>query len=313
MGTTTGSASVPGLARTAADASLVTRAGAYVALTKPRIIELLLVTTVPPMVLAAGGWPGLGLILATLVGGTLVAGAANAFNMVWDRDMDAVMARTRSRPLPAGIVSSAQAVVFASALAIVGTVWLWVLVGALPALLTLSALVFYVLVYTIVLKRRTVQNIVIGGAAGAVPVLVGWAAVTGDVAAPAWVLFAVVVLWTPPHFWALAIVCDRDYAAAGVPMLPVVRGRGAAARGSLHYAVLTAATSLALPLVDSRVGWLYVVAAAVLGGLFVLRAIRMVRDPRPAVARKLFTFSVAYLAALFAALVVDQLVRTPGM
>jgi heme o synthase len=282
--------------------------GAYVALTKPRIIELLLVTTVPPMFLAAGGWPGGWLIAATLIGGTITAGAANAFNMVRDRDIDAVMARTRSRPLPAGTVSVRGAVVFASVLAVVGPAFLWWTVNPLAAGLTTAAMAYYVGVYSWWLKRTTVQNIVIGGAAGAVPALVGWAAVTGTVPLAAWLLFTVVFLWTPPHFWALAIVCDRDYAAVAVPMLPVVHGREETGRRSLRYAVATVATSLALPLADDRVGVVYLAVAAICGALFIQRAVRMRRTPTPPVARRLFTFSITYLAVVFGALVVDQLV-----
>ncbi len=289
------------------------RARPYVALTKPRIVELLLVTTVPAMFLAARGWPGGWLLLATLVGGTLTAGAANTFNMVWDRDIDGLMGRTRSRPLPAGAVSPARALVFGAVLAVAGPTWLWVLVGPLPAVLTTAGMVFYVLVYTVWLKRRTVHNIVIGGAAGAVPALVGWAAVTGSLSPAAWLLFAVVFLWTPPHFWALAVVCERDYAAATVPMLPVVAGRPETARRSLRYAVATVVASLALPLVDPAVGWLYLVAASCLGALFLGRAAGFRADPTPRTARPLFTFSITYLGALSLALVLDQALPPAGV
>jgi heme o synthase len=293
-------------------ATLRAAVGDYVALTKPRIIELLLVTTVPPMFLAAGGWPGGWLIVATLVGGTLTAGAANVFNMVRDRDIDALMLRTRDRPLPAGRVTAGRAVVFGSVLGVLGPVWLWLTVNPLAAVLTTAAMAFYVGVYSWWLKRTTVQNIVIGGAAGAVPALVGWAAVTGTLGAGAWVLFAVVFLWTPPHFWALAIVCDRDYATAAVPMLPVVHGRAEAARRSLRYTAATVACSLLLPLADGRAGGLYVIAAVVLGGLFLARAVRMRQDPSPPVARRLFTFSITYLALLFGAVIIDQMLRGSG-
>jgi heme o synthase len=282
------------------------RVAPYVALTKPRIIELLLVTTVPAMFLAARGWPGGRLIAATLVGGTLTAGAANAFNMVYDRDIDAVMTRTRSRPIPAGQVSPARALGFASVLAVVGPLWLWAVVGPLPAALTAGGMVFYVGVYTCWLKRATVQNIVIGGAAGAVPALVGWAAVTGELSAAAWLLFAVVFLWTPPHFWALAVICAEDYAEVAVPMLPVVHGRAEAARRSLRYAVATVTASLLLPIADPAVGWLYLLAASCLGALFVGRAAQFRTDPSPRRARPLFAFSITYLAVLSLALVLDQ-------
>jgi heme o synthase len=284
---------------------------AYVALTKPRIIELLLVTTVPPMFLAAGGWPGGWLILATLVGGTLTAGAANVFNMVRDRDIDAVMVRTRERPLPAGQVSVWGALAFATVLGTVGPLMLWWTVNGLAAALTTAAMAFYVLVYSCWLKRTTVHNIVIGGAAGAVPALVGWAAVTGSLSPAAWVLFMVVFLWTPPHFWALAIVCDGDYESAAVPMLPVVHGRTEAARRSVRYAAATVGVSFLLPLTDPHVGLVYLAASALLGALFVLRAVQLHRDPRPAVARPLFTYSIVYLALLFAAVVADQVIPLP--
>jgi heme o synthase len=279
----------------------------FVALTKPRIIELLLVTTVPPMIVAAGGWPGSRLVAATLLGGMLTAGSANAFNMVRDRDIDAVMVRTRDRPLPAGRVSVRAALVFALALGLVGVASLWATVGWLPAALATGALVFYVVVYSCWLKRATVHNIVIGGAAGAVPALIGWAAVTGTLAPAAWVLFAVVVLWTPPHFWALAIICDRDYDAAGVPMLPTVAGCAEAGRRSARYAIATVAASLALPFATTEVGIVYVATATVAGAAFITRSVRMWRAPVPGVARRLFTFSIAYLSVLFAAVAIDPL------
>jgi heme o synthase len=284
---------------------------AYVALTKPRIIELLLVTTVPPMFLAAGGWPSGWLVVATLVGGTLTAGAANVFNMVRDRDIDAVMARTRHRPIPAGEVGVGQAAVFGAALGIVGVLLLWATAGPLPAVLAAGAMAFYVLVYSYWLKRVTVHNIVIGGAAGAAPCLIGWAAVTGTVDPAAWVLFAVVFLWTPPHFWALAIVCERDYASAEVPMLPSVSGSVVAARRSLGYAVATVAASLALVLVEPRVGVVYVAVAVSVGVVFLARAVRLVRRPEPTEARRLFGFSIIYLAVLFLSVAVDQVVHWP--
>jgi heme o synthase len=285
--------------------------GAYVALTKPRIIELLLVTTVPPMFLAAGGWPSGWLVLATLVGGTLTAGAANVFNMVRDRDIDAVMARTRNRPIPAGEVGVGQAVAFGSVIGTAGVLLLWAVAGTLAAALAAGAMGFYVGVYSYWLKRTTVHNIVIGGAAGAAPCLIGWAAVTGTIEPAALVLFLVVFLWTPPHFWALAIVCERDYASAEVPMLPSVSGSQVAAWRSLRYAVGTVVASLALVVVEPRVGALYVAAAVAVGSLFLLRAARLVRRPEPAEARGLFGYSILYLAVLFVAVAVDQVVHWP--
>jgi heme o synthase len=283
-------------------------AAAYIALTKPRIIELLLITTVPPMFLAAGGWPGAWLIAATLIGGTVTAGAANVLNMVRDRDIDALMVRTRNRPLPTGRVSVGRALAFGGMLGVAGPVWLWWTVGGLAAALAVAAMAFYVGVYSYWLKRTTVHNIVIGGAAGAVPALIGWAAVTGELAPGAWVLFGVVFLWTPPHFWALAIVCERDYASAAVPMLPVVHGRQETARRSLRYAAATVGASLLLPLVDARVGPVYLAVAVTLGAMLLHRSIRLRRQPTPPVARRVFTFSITYLAVLFVALVADQVV-----
>jgi heme o synthase len=280
--------------------------GAYVALTKPRIIELLLITTIPAMVLAAGGWPGTWLVLATLVGGTLSAGGANALNSYYDRDIDQVMRRTSRRPLPRHRIDPRKAVWFGWALGAAGFAVLWSTTNLLAALVSTAALLFYVFVYTRWLKRSTDQNIVIGGAAGAAPVLVGWAAVTGGLDLPAWIMFAIVFAWTPPHFWALALRYERDYAAAGVPMLPVTRGVAATTRQMLAYTALMILFSLALvPVAGLR--WPYLVAALVLGGWFLVESVRVIRRPERAMA--LFTFSTVYLAALFGAMVVDVLVR----
>ncbi len=245
---------------------------AYVALTKPRIIELLLVTTVPTMVLAKRGIPSIWLIAAVMIGGTLAAGGANAINMYLDRDIDDVMRRTRNRPLPRHAVSPGRAVAFGIGLSIISFAWLWATVNLLSALLAASAIAFYVFVYTLWLKRTTPQNIVIGGAAGSVPVLVAWASVTGTVEIPALVLFAIVFYWTPPHFWALALRYQGDYAAANVPMLPVVRGEAETARQILLYTLVLVAVSLLL-FPAARMGLIYLVAAAVLGGAFVWYAI----------------------------------------
>ena len=259
-----------------ARAGALHRVRAYVMLTKPRVIELLLVTTVPSMVLAEQGWPSLGLVLAVLLGGTLAAGGANTINCFIERDRDQVMQRTHARPLPQGEVSPVAALVFGLVLEVFAFVWLTVTANLLAAALAVSATLFYVFVYTIWLKPRSDQNIVIGGAAGAVPVLVGWAAVTGSLAAPAWVLFAVIFLWTPPHFWALAVRYRDDYERAGIPMLPVVRGLRAAGRQIALYSFLVVAASLVLPLVGD-VGWIYTVAAALLGAWFIVAALRLVR------------------------------------
>lgn len=281
-----------------------TRFGAYVALTKPRIIELLLITTVPSMVLASGAWPGTWLVVVTLIGGTLSAGGANALNMYYDRDIDEVMRRTRARPLARHEVPSRNALSFGVALGVAGFVWLWVFTTLLAGLISTAALLFYVFVYTVKLKRSTVQNIVIGGAAGAAPTLVGWAAVTGSVGVPAWVLFVVVFYWTPPHFWALAIRYKDDYSAAGVPMLPVVVGTAATARRMLLYTGLMVGVSLLLvPL--GAMSWIYLTAAVVLGAWFLWDTWRVVREPDQAM--RLFTTSTVYLSALFASVMLDVL------
>jgi protoheme IX farnesyltransferase len=282
--------------------------GAYVRLTKPRVIELLLVTTVPAMVLADGRLPSLALIGAVLLGGAMAAGGANTINCWIERDRDQVMRRTHGRPLPTGEIQPVQALAFGLVLEAAAFAWLWATVNLLSAALAVSAMLFYVFVYTIWLKPRSPQNIVIGGAAGAVPVLVGWASVTGRLEAPAWVLFAIVFCWTPPHFWALALKYHDDYAAAGIPMLPVVRGAKAAARQILVYAVVVVAVTLTLVAV-ADVGWIYLAAAIVLGVLFVVQAFRLERDASPQRAIKLFMFSNTYLALLFAAVAVDTLVH----
>lgn len=280
------------------------RLRAYVALTKPRIIELLLITTIPSMVLAAGRWPGTWLVLATLIGGSLSAGGANALNMFYDRDIDEVMRRTRSRPLARNEVPPRNAFVFGIVLGVAGFVWLTVFANLLAASIATAALLFYVFVYTRRLKRSTVQNIVIGGAAGAAPTLVGWAAVSGSVGLPAWVLFLIVFYWTPPHFWALALRYREDYAAAGVPMLPVVAGVEATTRRMLLYTGLMVGVSLLLvPL--GAMSWIYLLAASVLGGWFLWDTWRVVRKPDQAM--RLFTTSTIYLSALFASVVLDVL------
>lgn len=270
----------------------------YASLTKPRIVELLLITTVPAMLAAAGGWPGAGLIAATVVGGALVSGSAHATNMVIDTDIDAAMRRTAHRPLPSGRITPGAALGFAGVLLVVGTALLLQVAGWLAAALTVGAWAWYVGVYTLWLKRRSDQNIVIGGVAGAAPPLIGWAAVTGSVGAPALVLFTLVVLWTPIHFWSLAIGTGQDYARASVPMLPVVRGPAVAARHGLGYALATVTTSLLLPL-SGVGGWWYLAAAAVLGAGFLTRVVALVRRPEPDVAWRSFHACNLYLALLF--------------
>jgi len=281
------------------------RLASYIALTKPRIIELLLITTVPSMVLAANGWPGTWLVVATLIGGTLSAGGANVLNSYVDRDIDVVMKRTHRRPLAQHEVTPRNALIFGIVLGLAGFGWLWATTNLLAALLSTAALLFYVFVYTVALKRSTVHNIVIGGAAGAAPTLVGWAAVTGAVAVPAWVLFFIVFYWTPPHFWALAVRYKDDYEKAGVPMLPAVAGVEATTRRMLLYTGLMVGVSLLLvPL--GGMSWIYLVAALGLGGWFLWDTWRVYRDPDRAM--RLFTTSTVYLSVLFAAVMLDVLI-----
>jgi protoheme IX farnesyltransferase len=282
--------------------------GAYIALTKPRIIELLLITTIPTMILADQGLPRLGLIAETLVGGALAAGGANAINMYIDRDIDRLMPRTQGRPLVTGVMTPTAALVFALVLEVVAFLELWTLVNPLSAVLTLSASAFYVFVYTIWLKRTSKQNIVIGGAAGAVPVLVGWTAVTDRLTWAPVVLFVVMFLWTPPHFWALAIRYREDYAAAEVPMLPVVETLQVTSDRILAYTVvLWAMTLVVVPV--AHTGLIYGLTALVLGALFVWFGIDLRRTPNPANAMRLFGFSITYVTLLFTALAADTLVR----
>ena len=282
--------------------------GGYVALMKLRVVELLLITTVPTMVLAEGGWPSFSLILITLVGGTLAAGGANAINMYIDRDIDGLMERTKNRPLVTGLIAPRNALVFAVALEIVAFAVLWAGTNLLAACLCMSATLFYVFVYSIWLKRTSKQNIVIGGAAGAVPVLVGWAAVTNSLAWEPWLLFLVIFLWTPPHFWALAIRHSDEYRAAGVPMLPVVESEKKVASAMTTYCAATVVASLALIWV-ADLGPVYAVTAAVLGALFLGGTIALGRSPSAAGSMRLFSFSITYLSVLFVALTLDVLVR----
>ncbi|HEV3401796.1 MAG TPA: heme o synthase [Acidimicrobiales bacterium] len=282
------------------------RAAAYLALTKPRIVELLLVTTVPTMVVAERGLPSGWLVLATLVGGALAAAGANAINMYLDRDIDSLMKRTRGRPLVTGEISPANALAFAVILEVVAAIELWVLVNPLSALLAVGATLFYVFVYTLWLKRTSSSNIVIGGAAGAVPVLVGWAAVTGSLGLAPLVLFAIIFYWTPPHFWALAIRYREDYAAADVPMLPVVTSFAATARRIVLYTlVLWGVSILFWPVGD--MGDIYLAAAIVLGGIFTWHATQLARQGTPERAMRLFGWSITYVTLLFGAMAVDQL------
>jgi protoheme IX farnesyltransferase len=287
---------------------------AYIALTKPRIIETLLVTTVPTMILAAGGMPPLLTTVTTVVGGTLAAGSANALNCYLDRDIDVVMNRTAHRPLATGVIPPRHAMIFSLVLGIASVVLLATLVNLLAAAMALAAILFYVFVYTLLLKRRTSQNIVWGGIAGCMPVLIGWAAVTGGVSWEPMVLFGVIFLWTPPHYWPLSMRFRDDYAAAGVPMLPVVASDVTVARQSVFYAWAMVAISLLLAPVT---GVVYLGTALVAGGAFLLEAHRLLGRARRAEAgenlklapMRLFHLSITYLTLLFTAVALDPFLR----
>ena len=293
------------------DRSWRTTIGPYIALTKPRIIELLLVTTVPTMILAAGGLPGWATVVATLIGGTLAAGSANALNCYVDRDIDALMRRTGHRPLAQHTVSPRSALVFGLVLGVVSVGLLTFATNVLAGLLTLAAIAFYVVGYTMLLKRRTSQNIVWGGAAGCMPVLIGWAAVTNSLSWAPVVLFVVVFFWTPPHFWALAIRYREDYARAGVPMLPVVASPARVTAEIAVYTVLTVAASLALwPIAPT--GWIYGISASVGGILMLAEAARLHLRTRAGTSTdpmRLFHLSNSYLAFIFVAVAVDTFIR----
>ena len=284
------------------------RLAGYLALTKPRIIELLLVTTVPTMFVAQGGVPSVWLMAATVIGGTLAAGGANAVNMVVDRDIDGLMERTMHRPLVQGVMSPRAALTFAVCIEVAAFTWLLATVNLLSAVLAVSATFFYVFVYTLWLKRTTTQNIVIGGAAGAVPVLVGWSAVTNTLDWAPVVLFLIVFFWTPPHFWALAIRYRDDYSAASVPMLPSVVTLAETARRIIFYSVVLVGLTLVFASV-AGMGPVYVGSALVLGLLFGAMAVAVRRDPSERTAMRLFSYSITYMTLLFAAMVVDVLVR----
>ncbi len=292
-----------------APAGLLRKVKAYVALTKPRVMELLLVTTLPVMVLAANGIPDVWLVLATLIGGAMSAGSAAAFNMYLDRDIDKVMHRTQKRPLVTGELTPREALAFSWITAVASTVWFAVLVNWLSAALSAGAIAFYVLIYTLVLKRRTEQNIIWGGIAGCFPVIIGWAAVTGSLDWPAWILFAVVFLWTPPHYWPLSMKYRDDYEAAAVPMLAVVRGRSLVGLQVVLYAWATVACSLLLIPV-AGMGVVYSLVAVLSGTWFVYESHRLygeairARDLKP---MRVFHASITYLTLLFVAVGVDPL------
>jgi protoheme IX farnesyltransferase len=281
---------------------------AYVALTKPRIIELLLVTTVPAMLLAAHGWPGWGLVLATMTGGYLAAGGAGAINCYIDRDVDKLMSRTRSRPLVTGSVTPQRALIFGIALGVIAFIEMWIAVNLLSAVLSMAALGFYVFVYTLWLKRSTPQNIVIGGAAGAMPPMIGWAAVTGNLTWAPVVMFLIVFVWTPPHFWALALRFHDDYERAHIPMLPVVRGERETLRQIVLYSVVLVLVSFLL-VPTGVIGIVYTATAAILGGGFLALAWKLHQNPGPRGAMTLFKYSITYLSGIFLAMAADQLAQ----
>jgi len=277
---------------------------AYVSLTKPRIIVLLLVTTVPAMVVAEGGWPSNWLVLATLIGGTLSAGGANAINCWYDRDIDGVMRRTRSRPLVTGAIEPWRGLTFGVSLGVAAFVFLWLTTTPAAACLSGSALLFYVFVYTAWLKRRTPQNIVVGGAAGAFPPMVGWAAVDGNITLASVAMFAIIFCWTPPHFWALSLRLKDDYADAGVPMLPVTAGPAFTRTQILRYSVVLVAVSLVLAPAANLHG-LYLGLALALGGAFIWFAARLWRSPETESPMTLYKYSLLYLGALFVVMGLD--------
>lgn len=314
------SATPPGAAEVVSDATLAADTASmnqtstplwkdYLVLTKPRVISLLLFTTLCGMVIAQRGWPGWGLFVATAIGFYMAAGAAHTINMILDRDLDARMPRTANRPLVAGRISVRSAAIFAAILGAGSMLLLCLMATPLSALMALSGLAFYVVVYTMLLKRRTWHNIVIGGAAGAFPPLVGWAAVKGDISdlgLLAWLLFAIIFVWTPVHFWALAILIKDDYAEAGVPMLPVVRGERATSVQIGLYALATVGVTFAPLLIEGAVGWLYVGAATLLNGVLLLKSFHLWRLPERKPASSLFHYSMLYLALLFLAMALDR-------
>lgn len=296
--------------KTPAKSRLLAKLAAYFALTKPRVIELLLIATVPAMILAEKGMPSIWLILATLFGGALSAGSANAFNCYIDADIDKVMGRTKNRPLVTGELTLREALVFAWIIGVLSVLWFGLLINWLSALLSLAAILFYVFIYTLGLKRRTPQNIVWGGAAGAMPALIGWAAVTNEVSAAAWVLFLIVFLWTPPHYWPLSMKYLEDYRDAGVPMLPVVAKNEVVGRQIILYAWAYFASSLLLIPV-APMGWIYTVVAVVSGLWFSFESHRLYNEAKRGIPKnpmKLFHLSITHLTLLFLAVAIDPLI-----
>lgn len=284
----------------------------YVELMKWRIALLLVFTTVTAMIVAANGLPTLDIFLATLFSGVFAAGGSSAINQYLDRDMDGKMNRTARRPIPSGRVEPINALIFGLALIAWAVLILGIFVNWLAAILALLGSIYYIVVYTMILKRNTVINIVIGGGAGAMPVLVGWAAVTGTLPIEAWLLFAIIFYWTPPHSWALAILVNKDYAAAGVPMMPVARGEDTTRLQILLYSIqllaITLIPGIALLLGVEMLGILYIVAATILGLIMIYMAVALIRKPDKVMARALYKYSSAYLAFLFLAMIIDRLV-----
>lgn len=280
----------------------------YVNLIKPHVTVLLLGTTAAAMTIAKGSFPSLGLVLATLLGGAMAAGSANSLNCYIDRDIDQLMGRTQRRSLPSGKVQPTQALIFGIVLGLGSFAVLYSLINLLSAVLAFAAILFYVLIYTLGLKRTTAQNIVIGGAAGAVPVLVGWAAVTNSLSMPALWLFAIVFYWTPPHFWALSLLIKKDYEKANVPMLPVMMGERETRKQILLYSFMLLAVTLIL-FVTHTMGYIYLVSAIILGGILLYMAIKLVIDSTKDWARTIFWYSNCYLAAIFAIMVIDRVIH----
>ena len=289
--------------------SLKERLFGFIALMKLRVVELLLITTVPTMVVAEEGLPSLWLIIATLFGGTLAAGGANAINMFIDRDIDKLMERTKGRPLVTGVLSPRSALIFAISIEVLAFIWLWAFVNLLSAFLAVAASLFYVFVYSLWLKRSSTSNIVIGGAAGAVPVLIGWSSVTNSLDWPPVILFLLIFLWTPPHFWALAIRYREDYSNANVPMLPVIEGTKVTGYRMVLYAFQVWAISLIfVPVAD--MGLIYLISAILLGAIFTFFSFQVMIRPTQKSAMRLFGFSISYITILFTLIAVDQLVRS---
>lgn len=278
----------------------------YIALTKPGIMALLLFTTLGAMLVASPTLPDFSLIVVTLIGGWAIAGGANAYNCVYDADIDAVMPRTKKRGTANGSISRTNAFIFATLLTVGGFFVLGLGANWVAAVIGLIGNFYYSVIYTVILKRRTSQNIVIGGAAGAMPPLVGWAAVTGSISAPAWILFALIFYWTPPHFWSLALLKQGEYGRVGLPMLPNVSGEEETRRQIVLYTVMMVAVSLLL--MPFGMSWIYLAAALLLGGRFLQLALKLLMNPSKALARKTFFFSIWYVAGIFLAMSIDRLV-----